>query len=161
MAVGSAPERVKALSMVMVIGTLELCRYGQKLRGRFMGEDSPPFEDGYADYEIYLSILAGDRVEEGLAHFRRKVETADPEEVGTYPAEVMVNLLLKLGRGREAVAVAHEHLTKAEGRQLTCPNLNELCQRYEAHETLAEAARECGDVVHYLAGRIASAAGAR
>jgi hypothetical protein len=134
----------------------ELCQYGQKLQGRFLGEDSPPFENGYADYEVYLSILAGDRVEEGLAHFRKKVETADPDEAGTYPAEVLVNLLLKLGRGKEAVEVARKHLSQSEGRQLTCPNLNELCQRYGAYETLAEAAKEHGDPVHFLAGRIAS-----
>jgi hypothetical protein len=134
----------------------ELCQYGQKLQGRFLGEDSPPFENGYADYEVYLSILASDRVEEGLAHFRNKVETADPDEAGTYPAEVLVNLLLKLERGKEAVAVARKHLTQAEGRQLTCPNLNELCQRFAAYETLAEAAKEHGDPVHFLAGRIAS-----
>lgn len=134
----------------------ELCQYGKKLQGRFVGEDSPPFDGGYADYEVYLSILAGDRVEEGLAHFRNKLETADPEEVGTYPAEVLVNLLLKLGRGREAVEVARKHLTQSEGRQLTCPNLNELCQRFGAYEALAEAAKQHGDLVHFLAGRIAS-----
>src|SRR5262249_56299854 len=98
----------------------------------------------------------------GLAHFRRKLEAADPEEAGTYPAEVMVNLLLKLERGREAVEVAHKYLTAAEGRrQLTCPNLNELCQRFGAYETLAEAARAHDDAVHFLAARIASGAGTR
>src|SRR5262249_31807421 len=134
----------------------ELCQYGQRLQGRFLGEDSPPFENGYADYEVYLSILAGERVEEGLAPVRRKGEAADPDEAGTYPAEVLVNLLLKLGRGKEAVGVARKHLTQAEGRQLTCPNLNELCQRFGAYQTLAEAAKEHGDPVHFLAGRIAS-----
>jgi hypothetical protein len=134
----------------------ELCQYGKKLQGRFVGEDSSPFDRGYADYEVYLSVLAGDRVPEGLEHFRRKLEAADPEEVGTYPAEVMVNLLLKVGRGGDAVAVAREHLTKSEGRQLTCPNLNELCQRYGAYADLADAAKEHGDLVHFLAGRIAA-----
>ncbi len=135
----------------------ELCQYGKRLSGRFLGEDSPPFDKGYADYEVYLSILAGDKVEEGLAHFRKKADEADPEEIGTYPAEVLVNLLLRLDRGAEAVEVARKHLARAaaEGRQLTCPNLNELCQRFAAYEALAEVAREQGDVVHFLAGRIA------
>ena len=68
------------------------------------------------------------------------------------------NLLLRLGRGREAIEVARKHLSQvsAEGRQLTCPNLNELCQRFGAYDDLAEVAREQGDVVHYLAGRIAA-----
>lgn len=134
----------------------ELCQYGQKLTGRFLGEDTPPFDNGYHDYEIYLSVLAGDRVEEGLAHFRKKAEEADPDDVGTYPAEVLVNLLLKLNRGREAIEVARKYLSEAQ-RQLTCPGLFELCQRFKAYDVLAESAKAQGDVVHFLAGRIASA----
>jgi hypothetical protein len=136
----------------------ELCLYGSKLSGRFLGEEGPPFDCGYADYAVYLSILAGDEVEKGLAHFRRKADEADPEEVGTYPAEVLVNLLLRLGRGPEAVEVARKHLARAsaEGRQFTCPNLNELCQHFGAYAELAEVAREQNDVVHFLAGRIAA-----
>jgi hypothetical protein len=136
----------------------ELCLYGQKLSGRFLAEEGPPFDNGYADYEVYLSILAGDEVDRGLAHFRKKADEADPEEIGTYPAEVLINLLLRLGRGAEAVAVGRKHLGRAaaEGRQLTCPGLNELCQRFDAYDDLAEVAREQGDVVHFLAGRIAA-----
>src|SRR5262249_18015790 len=100
----------------------ELCQYGQKLPGRSLGQQAPPRDRGYADYEVYLSILAGDEVEKGIAHFRRKADEADPEEIGTYPAEVLVNLLLRLGRGKEAIEVARKHLARAtaEHRQLTC-----------------------------------------
>ena len=138
----------------------EMCAYGAKLTGRFIGPDEPPFDGGYADYDIYLGILAGDDVEGGLAHFRRKVEVADPQEVGTYPAEVFVNLLIKLGRGKEAIDIARKYLidAEAEGRQLTCPNLNELCQRYHAYDVLSEVARERGDAVHFLAGLLAAKA---
>lgn len=137
----------------------ELCAYGAKLSGRFMGRsEDPPFDDGYRDYDVYLGILNGEAVEEGLAHFRAKADNADPEEIGTYPAEVLVNMLLKLDRGPEAIEVARKHLAGAEqqGRQLTCPNLNELCQRYKAYGTLAEVARELNDPVYYLAGLLAA-----
>jgi hypothetical protein len=134
----------------------ELCAYGAKLTGRFLGQEDPPFDKGYADYEVYLSILAGDNVEKGLDHFRQKVESTNPEVYGTFAAEVLVNLLLRLNRGAEAVAIARKHLANPEGRQLTCPNLNELCQRFRDWKTLAEVAREQGDAVHYLAGLIAA-----
>src|SRR5262249_38916431 len=115
----------------------ELCAYGQRLTGRFLGHDDPPFENGYRDFDAYLAILTGEAVDQGLAHFRKKADDADPEEIGTYPAEVLVNLLLRLGRGPEALEVARKHLSKAEGlgRELTCPNLNELCQRFKAYGT--------------------------
>lgn len=135
----------------------ELCAYGRRLSGRFLGHDEPPFEGGYADYDVYLSVLSGENVEGGIAHFRDKLAGYDPEEIGSYPAEVLVNLLLRLDRGREAIEVSRQYLAAAEqqGRQLTCPNLNELCQRYRAFATLAEAARGLNDPVYYLAGRLA------
>jgi hypothetical protein len=97
----------------------------------------------------------GENVEEGLAHFRAKVEKADPENDGTFPAEVLVNLLLRLGRPAEALAVARRHLTGATGRPLSCPGIVELCQQAGDYAALAEVAREQGDPVHYLAGMLA------
>ena len=46
-----------------------------------------------------------------------------------------------------------------QGRQLTCPNLNELCQRFKKYDTLAEVARELNDPVYYLAGLLAGKPG--
>jgi hypothetical protein len=134
----------------------ELCAYGQKLSPRFQSQSDPPFENQYADYGVYLAILAGDKTEEGLARFRKKVEEADPQEVGTYPAEVLVNLLLRLHRPKEALQVARHYLLHADESRLTCPNLVELCQRTGDYQTLAEVAREHGNSVHYLAGLIAA-----
>ena len=70
-----------------------------------------------------------------------------------------MNLLLKLGRGREALEVSRKHLAKTDGRPTSCPNLNELCQRLGAYEMLAEVARELNDPVYYLAGLLAARAG--
>jgi hypothetical protein len=134
----------------------ELCEYGQRLSPRFRYATEPPFDDQYRDYGIYLAALAGDQVEEGIAHFRAKVDKADPETDGTRPAEVLVNLLLRLDRPEEALAVARRFLTSADQRPLTCPGITELCQRTQDFKTLAEVAREQGDPVHFVAGVIAS-----
>ncbi len=134
----------------------ELCEYGQRLSGRFVNAGDPPFEDQYRAIGIYLAILAGDRVEEGLDYFRRQAEQADPETVGTYPAQVLVNLLLRLERPAEALAAARKYLAAADNRQLSCPSIVELCQKVGDYRTLAEVAREQGDVVHFLAGLLAA-----
>lgn len=134
----------------------ELCVYGEKLSPRFQYNSDPPFENQYRDYGIYLGILAGDNVESGLDHFRAKAEEADPETVGTYPAEVLVNLLLRLNRTGEALAVSRKYLAHVEEGRLACPNLVELCQRTGDYQTLAEVAREQNNPVHYLAGLIAA-----
>jgi hypothetical protein len=134
----------------------ELCLYGQRLSPRLRYPSDPPFDDTYRDYGAYLAILAGDDVEAGLQHFRTKAEQADPETIGTYPAEVLVNLLLRLERPAEALAVARRFLAGADGRRLTCPSISELCQRMQDYRTLAEVAREQGDAVHFVAGLIAA-----
>ena len=136
----------------------ELCAYGQRIAPRLQYPGDPPFEDQYRDYGVYLATLAGDRTEEGVAHFRAKAEGADPETVGTYPAEVLVNLLLRLDRPAEALALARRHLARVDNRRLTCPGISELCQKANDYGTLAEVAREQGDPVHFVAGLIASGA---
>jgi hypothetical protein len=134
----------------------ELCEYGQHLSGRFVNPGDPPFEDLYRAIGIYLAILAGDNVEEGLDYFRKQAEQADPETVGTYPAQVLVNLLLRLDRAAEALAVARKYLASADNRQLSCPSIVELCQKVGDYRTLAEVAREQSDPVHFLAALLAS-----
>ncbi|HEY7153600.1 MAG TPA: hypothetical protein VH575_06555 [Gemmataceae bacterium] len=134
----------------------ELCEYGQRLTGRFVNPGDPPFEDQYRAIGLYLAILAGDKVEEGLDYFRKQAEQADPQTVGTYPGQVLVNLLLKLDRSAEALAVARKYLAGVDNRQLSCPGIAELCQKVGDYRTLAEVAREQGDAVHFLAGLLAS-----
>jgi hypothetical protein len=133
----------------------ELCVYGQRLSPRFRYAGEPPFEDLYRDAGIYLAILAGDQVEEGLAHFRAKAEQADPENDGTQATEAFVNLLLRVGRDAEALAVARKYLASVRDRPVSCPSIVELCQKTGDYQALAEAAREQGDPVHYLAGLLA------
>ena len=101
----------------------ELCEYGQRLSGRFQSGGEPPFANQYEAFGKYLAVLAGDNVEDGLAYFRKQVEDNNPEEVGTYPAEIYVNLLLKAGRDKEALAVARKYLGNTDGRRLTCPSV--------------------------------------
>jgi hypothetical protein len=134
----------------------ELCEYGQHLSGRFVNAGDPPFEDQYRAIGLYLAILAGDNVEEGLDYFRQQAEQADPETVGTYPAQVLVNLLLKLDRAPEALAVARKYLAATDNRQMSCPSIVELCQKVGDFRTLAEVAREQNDPVHFLAGLLAA-----
>ena len=137
----------------------ELCAYGARLPGRLRYNSEPPFEDQYRDYGVYLATLAGDNIEEGVAHFRAKAEAADPETVGTFPAEVLVNLLLRIDRLPEALEVARRYLTDADDRQLSCPGVTELARRAKDYTALAEAAKVRADPVNYLAGLIAGRPG--
>ncbi|OWK34682.1 hypothetical protein [Fimbriiglobus ruber] len=133
----------------------DLCEYGVKLSPGLRGNNDPPFEDTYVDYLKFLDVLTGRDVEGGLAHFRDKLPKA-AEEGYQFPAEVMVNLLLKADRLREALQVAREYLPNADERQMSCPGVTELARRAGDFDALADAARTKADPVNYLAGLIAA-----
>jgi hypothetical protein len=131
----------------------ELAAYGEKLSPSFKFASDPPFENTYADYKVLFDTLDGESVEAGLKHFRDKVEPG-VRDGNTFPAEVFVNLLIKLGRKNEALGVAKKYLA-GENRQLSCPGVYELCQEAGDFTGLADAARSRGDGVSFLAGLIA------
>ena len=116
----------------------EMCDYGARLSKSLIGHGDPPFEDVYPSHGTYLAILAGDHVEENLNYFRDRAANADPEIVGTFPAEVLVNLLLQLKREREALEVGLKYLAGVGPRRLTCPSVADLCQRRPAIIELAQ-----------------------
>lgn len=113
----------------------------------------------YEAYDKYLGVLTGEDVEGGVAYYREQMEKNAAEGGGSFPAEVLVNLLLRLERPKEALAVARKHLVNADGQRLTCPGVAELAQQVGDYRTLAEAVREKGDAVHFLAGLLGARQG--
>jgi len=133
---------------------IQLSEYGERLSLSLRGDAAPPFENTYADYTPYLKVLAGIDVEAGLKHFHAKLAPA--AEIGdTYPAEMLVNLYLRLERLTDALAVAKDHLANTGGQELSCPPLVELARRAKDFAALADAAKANADPVNYLAGLIA------
>ena len=131
---------------------IELCEFGAKLPARFQPSADVPFENQYEDFRIYLRTLAGEEVAEGIAHFRAKAETVRPEEAGTLPGEVLVSLLHRLGRHREAVQAYARYLAQADTRRLSCPSLVELCELVGDYQPLVDVAMRRGDLLNYTAG---------
>ncbi len=130
----------------------DLCAYGMKLSPRFRYQSDPPFDDQYADYDEYLAILSGEDVEGGLAHFRAKVEQNDPKTAGTFPTEIYVNLLLRLGRKEEALDIVRKYLTPLGDVRLSCPNLVELVQQTQRYDVLAGGGEGAGECGQFLSG---------
>ena len=56
-----------------------------------------------------------------------------------------------------ALAVAVKHLAGADSRRLSCPSVTELAQKTGEYQALAQAAREQGDPIHFLAALLAGA----
>ena len=127
----------------------ELCAYGKKLAPCFQSKGQSPFENPPVDYGEYVLAMLGNNVEARIGHFRKIVEESDVERVGTAPSQLLVNLLVTLGRFSEALDVAMEHLRNE--RDLACPSPIQLCRMAGDYERLKELARERNDLLSYVA----------
>ncbi len=133
---------------------LELAEYGQHLAPMFHYKGEPPFENIYEDHAVYLRALLGEDVEQAIAHFRTKIAESDPEQVGTAPAEALVNLLCRLDRHAEALDVFRKHLSEADPNYLRCPTQAQLCQLSRDFTALRDLAEQRGDLLSFAAAAL-------
>jgi hypothetical protein len=131
---------------------VELTDYGKNLSERHQYDGEPPFDRLYEDHGVYLRALVGRDVDAAITHFRDKLPTVDPDGDGdTLPAQILVRLLVRLGRLDDAIDVSAEHLAKVPEGMLMVPALSQLCARAGRLDRLAASARALGDPVRYAA----------
>jgi len=133
---------------------VELAEYGSHLGSMFQERSDPPFENFYIDHAVFLRALRGEQVEAAIAHFTQKVEASDPAETGSAPAQILVGLLARLERYREAIEVSLQHLSNVAPSELGCPSLVQLCFLAGDYDRLRTIARARGDLLNYTAGAI-------
>lgn len=98
--------------------------------------------------------MAGVNADANLERFREKAKR-ESELGASYAAQIYVNLLVKVGRTKEALAAAREFLSTEDERGLICPSVSELAKRLSDYDALAAAAKARHDAVQFLAGLIA------
>ena len=130
---------------------VEIARYASRLGEMFQYSDDPPFERAYDDRRIYLEALAGHDVERAIAHFDDKAARSDSDRDGYRPAEVLVELLIRLGRYDEAIEKFRQYLMDAAPDDLSCPSMLQLCQMAGDFEQLKQLAKRQADPLSYLA----------
>ena len=131
---------------------VELTDYGRSLSDRYRYEGNPPFDRLYEDHAVYLRALLGQDVEGAIAHFHAKLPPPESDDRDdALPAQILVRLLVRLGRLEAAIDVAAAHLAGYPDSALICPSLAQLCHRAGRPDRLARIARDDGDLVHYAA----------
>ncbi len=133
----------------------DICEYGKRLAANFQFPGRPPFEQPFIDYDHYTLALLGVDVDQHIARFREKLKV---ENAGDWPAQVLINLLVRLERYQEALDISIEYLPGAHASEIACPTAQQLCELAGAFDRLAELARERGDVLTYVAAHLEAAA---
>lgn len=133
---------------------VDIAGYGSRLGPMFQYSDDPPFERVYEDRGVYLRALLGEDVDRAVTHFDQKAAGSDPDRDGTRPAEVLVQLLIRLERYDDAIKAFRRYLIDAAPESLACPSLLQLCQMAGDFEQLKQVAKEQSDPLTYLAAVI-------
>lgn len=140
----------EAADLRMVI---ELCEYGLGLSEQYQFPGDEPFPNTFEDHRRFCQVLLGEQVEAGLDFFRRKAEAIDPYTQGTMAAEVLVDLLARVGHPEEAFQASLRWLA---GRNTVgvAPSLVELAEQMRDFEPLLRYCKEQDDVLGYTTAKL-------
>lgn len=133
---------------------VQLADYGTNLSEDWQHGGTPPFEDTYRDCGLYLSALCGQEVEKAVEHFRGKIDPDDRTGSAPYCAQLLVNLLHRLGRHAEALEAFTQHGADADGPPQACPGYVELCLAAGRPDRWAAYAQKHKDLVGYTAALV-------
>ena len=133
---------------------VEIADYASRLGPLFQYSDDPPFERVYEDRAVQLRALLGEDVDRAIQHFDEKAAGSDPHRDGSRPAEVLVELLIRLARYDDAIKAFRRYLSDVAPEDLSCPSLLQLCQMAGDFEQLKQVAKQECDPLSYMAALI-------
>jgi hypothetical protein len=131
---------------------LDLTQYGKELHEQFQYEGEEPFTEIYRHHAFYYQALLGENLEEALAHFKDRSDNVNPEEWGTAAIEIYIDLLARVGKIEEAIAVTIEKIKPGQRTMGIAPSLLELCERGGNYSPLMDACRGSDDVLGFATG---------
>ncbi len=105
-----------------------------------------------ADHATYLRALVGEDIDAAIGHFSAKIAAYKDPASAIRSAQVLVALLVRLERYKDAMQISMDHLSNMDAS----PTLFQLCQLAGDSERLKELARQRGDLLSFTAGAIQS-----
>ena len=128
----------------------DLCMYGQQLDKQLQYAGDPPFEDLYATGAIYFGAQLGIDVEASIASFRARAEATDAHQEGTYPIEVFIDLLSRVGRLEDAIEASTRLIPQGIQTTSRAPSLYELSKQLGDFRRFRDICRDRADVLGYV-----------
>jgi hypothetical protein len=131
---------------------LDLTQYGKELHEQFQYEGDEPFTDIYRHHAFYFQALLGENLDEALDHFKERSDNVDTNQWGTVGIETYIDLLARVGKIEEAIAVTIEKIQPDQRTMGLAPSLLELCERSGNYSPLMDACRGSDDVLGFATG---------
>ena len=131
---------------------IELAEYGSRLSDQFQYSHEQPFEDFYPAHLHYYHVLTKRDVEGGLRYFCEKLDTETETSDRQLIAYVIVDLLSRIDRRTDAMAVAEKHLSDVEDPGSF--SFAELCLQCDRMDVLQRTAQARDDFVAYAAALV-------
>ncbi|HEY1601203.1 MAG TPA: hypothetical protein VGG64_16490 [Pirellulales bacterium] len=129
---------------------LDLTEYGRRLSSQYKFPGQEPFADTYPAHALFFQGLLDENVDAAIRFFRERADAA--EEAG--PAEVLIALLARAGRDREAFDAAVERLGPTVRTTGFAPSMLELARRAGCYDRLMAASRDRDDPLGFTAGLV-------
>jgi hypothetical protein len=136
---------------------LDLTEYGRRLHSQFQYPGDEPFTENYPAHALFFAALLGERVEESLAYFRQRAESADLQQVGTVPIEVYVDLLARCGQPATAIDESLRLMPAGQQGVGIAPTLLDLAERAGKYDRVQTHCRERQDLLGFTAALVQAA----
>jgi hypothetical protein len=130
---------------------LELADYGSRLHQDFQYPSPPPFESTYADHQAFFRCLLGEEQEATISRFRQKCQSVDVMQYGPVAYETLADLLLRIGRNREAIEVLTDEKVQQLEPMGIAPQILEIADTPEDRMLVREHYRSQHDLLGFAA----------
>lgn len=131
---------------------MDLAEYGSHLAPQLQYPGEPPFEDFYHSHLHYFQIIVGDKREEGLDYFRKKLTDEPDRPDQQLIAYVLVDLLTRIEQYDEALTLAEEFLTDLT--EDAGFSFADFCRQIGRLDALQKFAESNNDIVTFVAAAV-------
>ncbi len=130
---------------------LDITAYGRQLHPQYQYPGEEPFLDLYPASAAFFRALLGQQVDAGIRYFMQKADAVDPAQFGTVAVEVLIDLMSRCGKHREAMAVYAKRLPAGTRTMGIAPTLLQLSQRIGDFEPMQSICQQRDDLLGYAA----------
>jgi hypothetical protein len=135
---------------------LDIAIYGSKLHPQYQYPGEEPFLDLYPSSIIFFRALLDQNVDAAVRYFTNKADAVDQQHYGLLAVEILIDLLSRCGRHREAIFEHKERIAQGARTMGISPTLLQLSQRLGSFDVMRQICRERKDLLSFTAALLRS-----